>query len=779
MTRKVVFDLKEAIHQDVETLGGKGRGLAEMASLMLPVPPALTVSTTVSRSFKQYGKLPDRLADQLSRGLRGLEEQTGRRLGSIDNPLLLSIRSGAKVSMPGMMDTILNLGLNVPIVEALAKKVGDNVAWNWYLRFLVMFGETVFELPDLQTISGTSLRKAALNVKAHIEEQIGADFPDDPMQQIILAVVAVLRSWNTDRAKVYRKQYSIPDWLGTAVNIQAMVFGNLNERSGTGVVFSRNVATGEREIYGEFLEQAQGEDIVAGIRTPRPIRDMKVWDVKIYNELEVITRRLEQHLNDVADVEFTVEDGRLYILQVRPAKRTPTAAIAIATQFVWEGLWKRDDVLRKYRRFSRVLTSEVFDPDALKGKSVFAKGLPASPGLVTGYAVFSPKDILRRRAEHPSQNFILFRKDTTPDDLEGMLAAAAIVTATGGMTSHAAVVARGLNKPCIVGCESLKVGTSSATNGSLNISDLAQVSVDATTGHVYKGWLAKVKGRDFNKEIGTFLSWVKETEPPIPEPEIAFEAMDQKNSENQLINDFYISDAMLMAGEASELGSELGEWRSEVHRKTAEILACYCAVAVAGELRHSWDKASTGDSTPSLAGCGCYTCQLKAGNVKPVHYKKNAGTKSREFLKKKYGIARGQGRCSTQTTVVKKLSTLDIQEHTMFFAHAENVFGALKWGGGFGGKPWAAIAKAPIGYLLRDVSHTVFCDHVFDLEHNNGSVFGKHSMFTGSRDRVKYQLDIKKRCPEVKELYTKLTQHGAVSPQTKALFERGQGLGLW
>jgi phosphohistidine swiveling domain-containing protein len=777
--QKVVFTLAEAASQTPEVLGGKGHGLAVMASLGVPVPPALVVSTKVARSYRQYGKIPSRLPGQLKLGITRLEKLTGKKFGDPKNPLLVSVRSGAVVSMPGMMDTILNLGLTETITKSLAVKYGAEFAWDSYRRFLFMFGNVVFNIPDeVLKFEEEDAQAHCAALRAKVEEWTGHPFPDSPAMQMALAVVAVIRSWNSERAILYRKTNGIPDWWGTAVNIQSMAFGNLNDASATGVVFSRDVATGAKGIYGEFLPRAQGEDIVAGIRTPMPVAEMEKWNKSLYLQLDKTVQTLEEYYKDVVDVEFTVENGKLYILQVRKAKRTPEAGLTIATNFVWEDKWTKEEAVKNARYMARQVVKQSFDPVKMEKAKQLGIGLPASPGCVTGQIVFTSKDAARwLKNSDNDTNVILIRPDTSPDDLEGMLASKAIVTGTGGLTSHAAVVARGIGKPCIVGVDAIKfvdedtikIGGTTLTKGEI-------ISVDGATGKIFRGEIALDKQLDFKKEISIFMKWMKELEPPPPTPRVGFEYMGQTMPENTLLNDFYISDAMLLAVGGHPAEQEYQEYRDSVHFMGAERLACYLAIACAGELRHSFSHCKEYSSLP----CNCIACTLKHGQSK-IGYPGYAEAKyAREVLVSKYGLKQGgSGRESQQIATVDKLKKMDEQDVTTFFFLAELVFRKYKWSSGYGGENWANIAAAPVKFLTGEVSHSVFCDHVFDLQHNNGSVFGKHKMFKGHRDHVKRQLDQKKRATNVADLVQRLKPWGVISPQTMTLFTKGNKLGLW
>ncbi len=456
-----------------DILGGKGAGLAEMTDNGLPVPPGFTISTKVCRIFNDAGrKLSEPVEGEVRAALERLESETGQRLGDKDKPLLVSVRSGAKFSMPGMMDTILNLGLNPETVEAMAQRTGNpRFAWDSYRRFIQMFATVVLAVDretfdeifdDAKDAAGvvldTELTTQALRVvvdqyKASVRRQAGREFPDDPNEQLRLAIGAVFGSWQNPRAAYYRKMNDISDDLGTAVNVQAMVFGNMGDTSGTGVGFTRNPSTGANEFYGEFLLNAQGEDVVAGIRTPVPIEELSDRMPEVYRQLREITTQLERHYRDVQDFEFTIQEGRLYMLQTRNGKRTGAAAIRIAVEMEQEGLIsEREAVMRVDPAQLDQLLHPQLDPTA--DYNVLATGLPASPGAATGKIVFTANDAVDRSRQ---EQVILVRKETVPDDIHGMEAAAGILTSRGGMTSHAAVVARGMGKCCVAGVESLIV----------------------------------------------------------------------------------------------------------------------------------------------------------------------------------------------------------------------------------------------------------------------------------------------------------------------------------
>lgn len=511
-----------------DLLGGKGANLAEMTNLGIPVPPGFTISTEVCRHYyRSGGEYPPGLEEEVEKALKRVEEVMGARFGDPSNPLLFSVRSGAPISMPGMMDTILNLGLNDQTVEGLAQKTGDErFAYDCYRRFVAMYGDVVFGLKPQEKderdpfevileeekeergvrydheLSAEDLKDLVRLYKEEIKRRLGVDFPDDPREQLWGAIGAVFRSWNNPRAIAYRQLNDIPDDLGTAVNVQSMVFGNMGPDSGTGVVFTRNPATGENCLYGEYLMNAQGEDVVAGIRTPQPINKRQKGESplpsleeempELYNELEKYCKSLEKHFRDMQDVEFTIQRRRLWILQTRAGKRTGMAAMRIAVDMVKEGLIDEEEALLRVEPDQlNHLLRPVFDP-AEKGKAlqegrVVARGLPAGPGAATGRVVFFASDAEERASR--GEEVLLVRVETSPEDIRGMNAAQGILTARGGMTSHAALVARQMGKVCVVGCEALQIdykGRQMEVGGHI-IREGDYVSIDGTTGEVILG----------------------------------------------------------------------------------------------------------------------------------------------------------------------------------------------------------------------------------------------------------------------------------------------------
>ena len=525
-----------------DLLGGKGAGLAEMTNAKLPVPPGFTIATPVCTMYYEHrGKLPPAIEQEMRANLKKLERATGLTFGSATNPLLVSVRSGAKFSMPGMMDTILNLGLNDTTVEGLKKRTSNGrFAYDSYRRFIQMFGNVVLEInksafeheleavkhargvtqdPDLDE---KALRDVVSRYKRVVESHAKGGFPQDPLEQLKRATDAVFRSWQNPRAKEYRRIYAIPDDIGTAVNVQAMVFGNTGDRSGTGVGFTRNPATGAKEFYGEFLINAQGEDVVAGIRTPKPIAELEKLMPATYRELRQITARLERHYKDVQDFEFTIEDGKLFMLQTRNGKRTGYAAVVIATDMVAEKLiTPKQAVLQVDPEALTQLLAPIFDPKAWAAIRVATKGLPASPGAASGQVVFTADHAVEWARQ--GKKVILVRKETVPDDIHGMFVAQGILTATGGMTSHAAVVGRQMGKPSIVGASALEVNEHAkiVTIGKPVLNEGDWLSFDGLTGEVKIGQVAtrpseilqvtfgemKAKKSDIFRRFNQLLSW--------------------------------------------------------------------------------------------------------------------------------------------------------------------------------------------------------------------------------------------------------------------------------
>ncbi|MFI8091789.1 pyruvate, phosphate dikinase [Streptomyces sp. NPDC086080] len=503
---KFVYDFTEGNKDLKDLLGGKGANLAEMTNLGLPVPPGFTITTEACKTYLDSGEEPAALRDEVSAHLDALEEKMGKKLGQADNPLLVSVRSGAKFSMPGMMDTVLNIGLSDKSVQGLAKQAGDDrFAWDSYRRLIQMFGKTVLGVDgDLfedaleaakaakkvtvdTELEAADLKKLVTKFKKIVKTEAGRDFPQDPREQMDLAIKAVFDSWNGDRAKLYRRQERIPHDLGTAVNVCSMVFGNLGPDSGTGVAFTRDPASGHQGVYGDYLQNAQGEDVVAGIRNTVPLAELESIDKKSYDQLMQIMETLENHYLDLCDIEFTIERGQLWMLQTRVGKRTAGAAFRIATQLVDQGLIDEAEALCRVNGAQLAqLMFPRFDEDA-KVEPV-GRGIAASPGAAVGKAVFDSYTAVKW--SRSGEKVILIRRETNPDDLDGMIAAEGILTSRGGKTSHAAVVARGMGKTCVCGAEELEVDTKRrrmTVPGGHVVEEGDVVSIDGSSGKVYLG----------------------------------------------------------------------------------------------------------------------------------------------------------------------------------------------------------------------------------------------------------------------------------------------------
>jgi len=515
-----------------DILGGKGAGLAEMSRAGVPVPPGFTISTEVCNIyFDNDRKVPAEIEADIAKALEQLEQKMGQKLGDPANPLLVSVRSGAKFSMPGMMDTVLNLGLNDTTVESLVAKTGNaRFAYDCYRRFLQMFGNVVLEIPKDEfehifdarkkkvgakfdtDLTASDLKAVITDYKKLVQRKTGEPFPQDAHKQLELARNAVFRSWWNPRASHYRRMNKIADNLGTAVNVQTMVFGNLGETSATGVGFTRNPATGEKEFYGEFLVNAQGEDVVAGIRTPKPISELGTLMPEVYSQLRQITANLEKHYRDIQDFEFTIQEGKLYMLQTRNGKRTGPAAVKIAVDMVEEGLIsEKEAVLRVDPQQLDQLLHPVIDSASRKNLKKIAAGLPASPGAAVGKIVFTADHAVEASKKYP---VILVRKETVPDDIHGMEVAKGILTARGGMTSHAAVVARGMGTPCVAGAESLLVEERKqelhVKDSGLVLKEGDWISLDGSTGEVFAGQAVTVEPDPSSGVLAKFMRWADE-----------------------------------------------------------------------------------------------------------------------------------------------------------------------------------------------------------------------------------------------------------------------------
>ncbi len=527
MSNKYVYSFKEGNASMRELLGGKGANLAEMTGLGMPVPQGFTVSTEACTRYYEDGKKIDAsIEKEIFDHLEELEKLSGKKFGDPQNPLLVSVRSGARASMPGMMDTILNLGLNDTVVEGFAKKTqNERFAYDSYRRFIQMFSDVVMELPkknfegiidEMKSAKGVKLdteldandlKEMVVRFKEYYKKEKGADFPAEPKEQLLEAVKAVFRSWDNPRAIYYRRMNDIPSSWGTAVNVQMMVFGNMGDTSGTGVAFTRNAATGENKLFGEFLMNAQGEDVVAGIRTPQPIDHLQQVMPEVYDQFVKICETLENHYHDMQDMEFTIEDGKLYMLQTRNGKRTPAAALKIAVDLVNEGhITEEQAVLMIEPRSLDALLHPQFDAAALKNATPIGSALPASPGAACGKVVFTASDAKEQGEQ--GEKVVLVRLETSPEDIEGMDAAQGILTVRGGMTSHAAVVARGMGRCCVSGCGEIDINEEEKwfTLGGKTFHEGDYISLDGTTGKIYGEAIPTVDA-SISGYFGTIMSW--------------------------------------------------------------------------------------------------------------------------------------------------------------------------------------------------------------------------------------------------------------------------------
>ncbi|HIQ59329.1 MAG TPA: pyruvate, phosphate dikinase, partial [Candidatus Merdivicinus intestinavium] len=527
MQKKYVYLFTEGNGKMRELLGGKGANLAEMTNLGLPVPQGFTITTEACTQYYEDGRrINDDIQAEIMEYVAKMEEITGKKFGDHENPLLVSVRSGARASMPGMMDTILNLGLNEEVVEVMAAKSGNpRWAWDCYRRFIQMYSDVVMEVgkkyfeqlidkmkeekgvtQDVE-LTAEDLKELANQFKAEYKEKIGADFPTDPKEQLMGAIQAVFRSWDNPRANVYRRDNDIPYSWGTAVNVQMMAFGNMGDTSGTGVAFTRNPATGEKKLFGEFLMNAQGEDVVAGVRTPQPIAQLQEVMPEVYDQFVKICNILETHYRDMQDMEFTIEDRKLYMLQTRNGKRTAVAALKIACDLVDEGMISdKEAVAMIDPRTLDALLHPQFDAAALKKASPVAKALAASPGAACGRIVFTAEDAKEWAAK--GEKVVLVRLETSPEDIEGMKASQGILTVRGGMTSHAAVVARGMGTCCVSGCSAINMDEE---NKKFELAGKTYhegdyISIDGSTGNIYDGIIPTVDA-SIGGEFGRVMEW--------------------------------------------------------------------------------------------------------------------------------------------------------------------------------------------------------------------------------------------------------------------------------
>ena len=535
MANKWVYMFSEGDMTMRNLLGGKGANLAEMTSIGLPVPQGFTITTEACTQYYEDGrKINDEIMAQAMEGVKKMEEINGKKFGDLENPLLVSVRSGARASMPGMMDTILNLGLNDEVVAAMIKGNPDpafeRFVYDSYRRFIQMFSDVVMEVGkkyfeqlidkmkeergvkfDID-LTAADLKELAEQFKTEYKNQLGTDFPSDPVEQLKLAIEAVFRSWDNPRANVYRRDNDIPYSWGTAVNVMPMVFGNLNNESGTGVAFTRDPATGENKLMGEFLINAQGEDVVAGVRTPQPITQLEKDLPECYKQFMDLAMKLENHFHDMQDMEFTIEEGKLYFLQTRNGKRTAPAAIKIACDLVDEGqITPEEAVCRIEAKSLDQLLHPTFDADALKAGEVIGSALPASPGAAAGKVIFTAEEAKEAGIGGKGERVILVRLETSPEDIEGMHAAQGILTVRGGMTSHAAVVARGMGTCCVSGCGEIEIDEEKKEFklGGYTFHEGDYISLDGTTGKIYKGDI-KTNEASVSGDFGRVMGWADE-----------------------------------------------------------------------------------------------------------------------------------------------------------------------------------------------------------------------------------------------------------------------------
>lgn len=696
--------------------GGKGMSLAEMTALGLRVPPGFTLPSGVSRAFNQHGRLPNRIFDQIRREIETLEKETGRGLGSTVNPLLLSVRSGAEKSMPGMMDTILNVGLTPTSLDVLEAEAGPQFARDIESRF-----------------------------KTQWSNLIGPSIPDDPFRQLLLAIVAVLRSWNSERAIAYRKQQGISHDMGTAVTLQQMVFGNRDLRSCTGVVFSADPISGDDGLYGEFLVQAQGEDVVSGTTQTRPIIELSQWNQAVARELTDTIQTLERHFGYPVDVEFTVESGVLYILQARAVTFSPMAQIVRAVRTV-ETARPRSTRVDVKRRVLEELPPSLIDlaitptlaPEVTKSKQPVAQGLTASSGVVVGVVTHTTAVAQQLAAE--GVDVVLVRPDTSPNDLPAMLASKAILTGVGGPTCHAAIVARDLGIPAIVGASNLDALYEGTT-----------VTVDGTNGRVFAGELERTIPV-LSREVQLLQKWL----PKHYVPTVGLRFIGDHISSATLLADLYMTDMMAGAARGTAIESEAVQLRDITHVSIAERLAAYLLLATAAEVRHYWSRDSQSESVNCQKAAAFIDFHLRGRDMPGV-------IGGRNHMQKRV-IAFAETSASQLTPLVEHLVTL---------------FKRTGWEEGYGGARWATIAECLLGFLKGELSPTIFSDQVFDLRHNGGELFDKHQMIY-EVSGIKKLLDLKKMDGTVAALKRSCEIYrAAMTPPVLDMWQTGNKAGLW
>lgn len=760
--KKIAFAFEEDVVADRQLLGNKGAGLFRMVKMGLRVPQGFTITTALARAFAQEGTVPKRLDFHVSQEMRRLEKKSGLRFGDLETPLLVSVRSGAEVSMPGMMITVLNLGMNKAIAAALAARTSERYAYDCYQRFLSMFGESVLGVDKerLQKLEEKALKRAGVEVLEHLDGAAmkklafdtgrlvcrlsGQSVPEDAREQLDMAIEAVLRSWNSETARAYRAHNKISGDLGTAVTVQRMVMGNRDERSCSGVAFSRNVVAGGNEIWGDFLVGGQGEVVVNGSRKVPDMAALKVWDEGIYSELVSLLKRLESEENWPVEVEFTVESGVLYILQVRRALFTPVAAAVCAVNFHHEGLWSKEQAVSFVPEKDRhQLRIGGLDEASVPAKRKVGKGKPASSGIASGTVVFSSKEAEAAAAR--GEKVVLVRNETSPDDIQGMIAAVAVVTIKGGPSSHAAIVARSLGKPCVVSLVN-EPGVMPKTGDLL--------TVDGSTGLVIFGGLEGEDGGSSlrttggaNKEVQLYLKWANQEEQKSWEgPAIKVGLMGESVPVSQLAAQFYLSEAMAWQTQGTPLEAEYKQLRRETHTLVAQRIATYFALAIGGELTHGKTRVLSPTTTAA-------------------HME----------LSEKFGIVYDDASYRSAERTMPLLFKLDLPALVRYSELAVELFCRLPWSGAYGGRRWGAIAMALNSYLKGDLTASKFCDHAFDLHHNTGSVFGKHEMIRV--DGLLHELLTRKRYAGSLEALAKVFagHMGTMS----SWYDRGVKEGLW
>ena len=761
---------------NVESVGNKGMRLREMTQLGMPVPAGFTIITDACRSFLKNGKLPRELIRELQRYVRMLEIETKTKLGDPKDPLIVSVRSGAAVSMPGMMETILNVGLNPEIVSKMASRHTPRFAYDTYFRFLEMFADVVMRIEKNalqqitsatrtlmtgQSLGSRKLRAIVQKFRKTIENKSKIIIPDDPWEQLWLCVWAVCDSWNTARAYAYREQAHIPHTLGTAITVQKMVFGNLDNQSGSGVVFSRNTATGYPSMTGEIIMNVQGEDIVSGGATPHPIAMLWRRQPDTYRQLKAIVAKLEITYRDVMEIEFTIEHGALHLLQARSAALAPHAAARIGVDMVKAHVWSQDEALTRLNGFTSILNppsqlnTGQLETASKKGK--VAQGIPASPGAVSGrIALTTSYAIKHAKTDGP---IILCRSMTDPDDFPGMQVAAAIVTAQGGASSHAAVNARARGIPAIVGTHGLAITESSLVfmHDGTTLGNGSWISIDGSSGLIAQGKMDVVKNKQ-PTYVRTVLSWLETSNPP-EKPRLDFELASNGTSPHvsRLATDFYLLERMASQLRLSPhpLRKKLEAYRFSFQEETATLLATYFILAVAGELRHA--RANDDDPEIKLS-------------------KKNRQTLAGLF--KKYGIQK-DSRNGTQEAVAHILCEKPLSEAEDFLRTAALLFEQGEWPASYGDKPWARIARTVEKYLAGKMERTQFIDRCFNLQHNNGAAFDKRNMIRFCNECLQRVLDTKRVAKSLTSLlFEGFDNHSRPSAAVRALYDEISAAGL-